>query len=604
MKKIIKGVAASLGVAAILSTIHSYNVEAKTFYENRETTRLSRNTYLHQSTRVTSAGIVDINVLEIPMDDPNLEIAVFNSQTEFGLKQPLTTLLNQQDALAGVNGDFFGLAGTHSVPLGFEAINGHLSIHQDLNQPNATSASLVMHSGGAFIQYIRPEVSLLLNGQPAFNVGMVNMVTTLAFPSFITYEYLQSTASLDARLGRSYKVVVQNGVITAITHFTVDVPQNGFVVVMSPQTFATYRHHLYVGQRAEMNITANIDLDAVHTAISGGYRILSFGEISNAVSRGTARHPRTLLGLNQAGDRLILMTIDGRGYSAGASLREAALFMQEFGAFHAINMDGGGSTTMAASLPGEAMQVINTVSDRWQRSIINAIGVINNSITGEVAYIQINIAENIAVGVATPFTINAFDSYMNPVFIGLDTLSINISDNAVLTPYGIVANQPGEVFVVAYAMFRRGVYDVATTNAVEITQISTNVNRASGNASLGNLRGYSNYGHMVPLTYCMLTFTVYPHHLGHMAGNNLVVTGEGNGWLEITLGQARRIVPIEQLNQQTTPIDPIGLLSFASYPATVEGRAFYTTPTIITLTYDFAASQATQGAFLNFADPR
>jgi len=63
---------------------------------------------------------------------------------------------------------------------------------------------------------------------------------------------------------------------------------------------------------------------------------------------GVRRNPRTLAGVTADG-HLLLVTVDGRahGYSAGLSFDESARLMQALGATEALNLDGGGSTTMA-----------------------------------------------------------------------------------------------------------------------------------------------------------------------------------------------------------------------------------------------------------------
>jgi exopolysaccharide biosynthesis protein len=55
-----------------------------------------------------------------------------------------------------------------------------------------------------------------------------------------------------------------------------------------------------------------------------------------------------MAGIDRRG-RLILATVDGRrtGGSGGFTLYEAADFMRSLGAVQALNLDGGGSTTMA-----------------------------------------------------------------------------------------------------------------------------------------------------------------------------------------------------------------------------------------------------------------
>lgn len=59
------------------------------------------------------------------------------------------------------------------------------------------------------------------------------------------------------------------------------------------------------------------------------------------------RNPRTAAGIRGDGT-LLLVTVDGRqpGYSIGTSIRETARLMRHLGSQEAINLDGGGSTTM------------------------------------------------------------------------------------------------------------------------------------------------------------------------------------------------------------------------------------------------------------------
>ena len=73
----------------------------------------------------------------------------------------------------------------------------------------------------------------------------------------------------------------------------------------------------------------------------------------------TSRHPRTLVGWNRA--ESFLVAVDGRqpGYSVGLTLREAADLLARLGATEGINLDGGGSTTLAIG-----GTVVNRPSDR------------------------------------------------------------------------------------------------------------------------------------------------------------------------------------------------------------------------------------------------
>ncbi|MCC5670895.1 phosphodiester glycosidase family protein [Nostoc sp. CHAB 5784] len=91
---------------------------------------------------------------------------------------------------------------------------------------------------------------------------------------------------------------------------------------------------------------------------------------------GVRRNPRTLAGISARGT-LLLVTVDGRqpGKSVGASFEESARIMRSLGATDALNLDGGGSTTLTIN-----QQLINRPSDSTgERPIADAI-IIQNPI--------------------------------------------------------------------------------------------------------------------------------------------------------------------------------------------------------------------------------
>ena len=85
------------------------------------------------------------------------------------------------------------------------------------------------------------------------------------------------------------------------------------------------------------------------------------------------RNPRTAVGLSQDEKTLWMVTVDGRSStSVGASLNELGGLMKSLGAHTAINLDGGGSTTMYVKNQGG---VVNSPSDGAQRVVANHLGV-------------------------------------------------------------------------------------------------------------------------------------------------------------------------------------------------------------------------------------
>ena len=105
---------------------------------------------------------------------------------------------------------------------------------------------------------------------------------------------------------------------------------------------------LIVGKNGTISMATTIqsyNISNTQTAVSGFTFCLSEG---TPVPSGDDLHPRTGTGLSQNSQYVYFMTIDGRQLaSEGATTMEVGSWLKYFGAYTGINMDGGGSTTMA-----------------------------------------------------------------------------------------------------------------------------------------------------------------------------------------------------------------------------------------------------------------
>lgn len=175
--------------------------------------------------------------------------------------------------------------------------------------------------------------------------------------------------------------------------------------------------------------------------IAGGPRMLQNGvDVVNesypnegiGETHCTYRHPRTAIGFNQDSTKVYFVVVDGRqtGYSAGMSLSQMAAFMAEIGVAHAVNLDGGGSSSMVVW-----NSVKNSPSDGSERSVSNSVFCISSAPSGEnMVHIQF-VKDSIAVyknrSVETGLT--GWDEYYNPRSIS-DWNNIGIDYN---TDYGV-----------------------------------------------------------------------------------------------------------------------------------------------------------------------
>ena len=93
-----------------------------------------------------------------------------------------------------------------------------------------------------------------------------------------------------------------------------------------------------------------------------GYRAL----LVRGKNRGTRDdlHPRSAVGVSRDGKHLLLMTADGRqpGYSEGLTTAETAEWMKQLGAEDALNLDGGGSTTLVIQGRDGKPEILNRPS--------------------------------------------------------------------------------------------------------------------------------------------------------------------------------------------------------------------------------------------------
>ena len=139
--------------------------------------------------------------------------------------------------------------------------------------------------------------------------------------------------------------------------------------LIAPAQFGSYRAALPAG-----GSTAGVAPWAKNV-VSGRPSLIVNGVAKDASAASTcdARNPRTGLGMSANHETLILVTVDGRRTDAvGMTCNELGTLLKGLGAADAINLDGGGSSTMWLANAG----VVNQPSDGVQRSVGNHLGVI------------------------------------------------------------------------------------------------------------------------------------------------------------------------------------------------------------------------------------
>jgi hypothetical protein len=121
----------------------------------------------------------------------------------------------------------------------------------------------------------------------------------------------------------------------------------------------------------------------IYTAISGDRMVVVQGEAVAGLDDSEIE-PRTAIGTNKNGRYLYLAVVDGRQpfYSDGATFSQLARLLLDQGAYFAMALDGGGSSTMVIEGRDGKPHILNSPIDSYipgrERPVGNHFGVYVN----------------------------------------------------------------------------------------------------------------------------------------------------------------------------------------------------------------------------------
>ncbi len=157
----------------------------------------------------------------------------------------------------------------------------------------------------------------------------------------------------------------------------------GKAVLSGHGSSIAYINNLEVGDTVKLVLELRPGLDKLKELVGGRSKFVNNGE-----NRGDwpERHPRTAAGFSADSTTLYLVVVDGRQFelSRGMTLTELADFMIEIGVHNAVNLDGGGSSTMVV-----ADELVNSPADGSERPVANSLTFINTLPKGELNSIQV-----------------------------------------------------------------------------------------------------------------------------------------------------------------------------------------------------------------------
>lgn len=430
-----------------------------------------RKDYVFKTTRNSKAISTAVHVMEVNLSNPYISLqAISGSGSQVGKRTTVMNMAKNTGAIAAINGDVFAMK-NEGAPLGSQIVTGSLVVSPSLLK--GMYAFGVTKDKKPTIDAYTFEGNVTASSGQSFQLAGINQSTYSSDVSGVTYSHANSLfiytsawggAERPANSGATptevlvvdnvVKEVVQNGAITTA------IPSNGYIL-RGHKDAATF---LVNNMTVDSTVTANYNLvsqttkqkvdPAQYEMMVSGHTLLVENGKASSFSRditgvsGSSYTSRTAIGYSADGQKVYMVTAERSGDNTGLSLKELQTVMVQLGVHKAVNLDGGGSTTMVERRLGYSnLSLSHATQESSLRAVANGIGVFTSAPQGTLRGLIVSGADQILMGQATELTALGYDNYYNPIDANVTWTSVN--NRGTFNGNSFTPNQTGKVTVKA-----------------------------------------------------------------------------------------------------------------------------------------------------------
>ena len=339
------------------------------------------------------------------------------------------------------------------------------------------------------------------------------------------------------------------------------IPENGYVLSAANTEQVDKLRNMEIGDDVSLILDIDSKWKDAKFMLASGPLLVQSGKNSitmdSTSSRYRERTSHTAVAVDSTGSRIFMVTVDGRqpGYSQGMNLNEFSNYLVSIGAYNAINLDGGGSTTMVTRKYGQVYPTLaNRPSDGTERKVSAIIEAISTAPYGEATHISVSQDQEgiVAVGASVGYKVNSvLDQYYNVLPIDTSKLVLESVSNGVgkIENNRFVGIKAGAGTIIAK-------YD-ATTMSIPVTVTSTidslvasptEIRIGTGETAKFNVNGISK-NQKVIFNPAAVNWTT-SSGLGSVNGTTFTAgTNEITGSLIGTFGEASVSIPVTVSNK-------------------------------------------------------
>jgi exopolysaccharide biosynthesis protein len=312
---------------------------------------------------------INVNLLRLDLTKVRLDV-VHALDAAVGL-ETTSSIATRHRAFAAINAGFFKMTGVYNGDAaGILQIDGRL-LSESFGGRCALEISNLQDKTEVSMERLNVNGQIIIDKKP-FEVGINRQRSE---DDAVIYTPFFHRTTLTNPNGTEF--IVKKNKIVAISKElgSSEIPADGFVLSASGKRLQELLKLLKIGKKVKL---ANTIMPTQAEDIVGGVpQLIKNGKIEITWEQEKigkefveTRHPRTAVAKLKDG-KFLMVTVDGRqpNVSVGMNLQELAEMLLEFGAVDAMNLDGGGSTTMFIK-----DKVVNQVSDKTgERPVSDAI---------------------------------------------------------------------------------------------------------------------------------------------------------------------------------------------------------------------------------------
>lgn len=334
------------------------------------------------------------------------------------------------------------------------------------------------------------------------------------------------------------------------------IPKDGFVLSAHGEAMQLIKD-IGIGETISIKTDIDEQWKGASFMLTSGPELVKNGRVDLGIdpnsSRAKERAPRTAIAIDNTGTKVFMVTVDGRqaGYSKGMNLQEFAEYLVSLGAHQALNLDGGGSTTMAVRKPGDYnVSLYNKPSDGIERIVSTSLFAVSTAPAGTPTTVGATLAKPGVYLKGTKGSIvvdYVMDNYYNPVTFDKKDITVS-SPQGLITPNGLgfTAQKAGTGAInVKYNTATSTIPFEVVESIHTVKPSSTSVEVRAGEKKTMTVKAFDSKNREVVFDPSLVTWSASAN-IGTIsaAGVFTAATKDGTGTITATLGGKKVTIPV------------------------------------------------------------